>query len=266
MVLNKFSRKWRISGLKPLTGNHLFSGFQDNRLVVLKTSSDIQSLEQEARALEAFAGFGVVKVLEQGEGVLLLERAMPGEPLKKLFPAQDCEVVQIACEVIRKLHNAPLPFGGEFSHIMDWLSLLDKNWDIPAAYLNKARALRDNLLATQKQEVLLHGDLHHENILHSGKDFVVIDPKGVIGEGAYEVGAFIRNPIPRLLDEPDVSNIIKTRINGFAAGLYLDPDRIFGWCFVQTVLAWAWALEDGLDTGYFKRFSGCLYNLFDFFG
>src|SRR5439155_2704170 len=59
-----------------------------------------------------------------------------------------------------------------------------------AVYLEKARYFRDNLLENSVP-VLLHGDLHPENILQNGKDWVVIDPKGVIGPPIHEVWAFI---------------------------------------------------------------------------
>jgi len=260
-LIQQTVRRWVISNLKPLSGDYIFTGLQGNREVVLKASPDIQALNQEARALKAFAGFGVVEVLAQEGGVLLLERVMPGGSLKSYFPVKDQEAVQIACEVIRKLHHAPLPARDEFPHIKNWLLLLDRVWNIPESYINKARALRDKLLATSAPEVLLHGDLHHENILSRGSDFAVIDPKGVIGERAYEVGAFIRNPIPQLLDDPDADNIIKTRIRDFASNLDLDANRIADWCFVQAVLAWAWALEDGLNTVYYKPLAELLYNL-----
>ncbi len=38
------------------------------------------------------------------------------------------------------------------------------------------------------------GDLHHENILAAERaPWLAIDPKGVIGEPAYEMGALLRN-------------------------------------------------------------------------
>jgi len=91
----------------------------------------------------------------------------------------------------------------------------------------------------------------------------VIDPKGVIGEPAYEVVAFIRNPIPELLNHADATNIIHNRIAHFAEFLKLPSQRILDWCFVQAVLSWVWAIEDlslealaqgdACDIAYFKN-------------
>ncbi len=87
-------------------------------------------------------------------------------------------------------------------------------------------------------------------------DWLVIDPKGVIGEPAYEVAAFIRNPIPELLNHDDAPNIIHNRITRFSELLELPSQRILDWCFVQTVLSWMWAIEDGCDSSYFEKITG----------
>jgi streptomycin 6-kinase len=127
--------------------------------------------------------------------------------------------------------------------------------------LHKARQLRDELLESSAKAVLLHGDLHHDNILQQGDDWIVIDPKGVIGEPAYEVAAFIRNPIPELLALNNAVTVISDRITRFAEILEIPERRILDWCYVQAVLAWAWALEDGGDGSYFKQLTEILKNV-----
>lgn len=179
-----------------LTYNYVLSGFQRDNPIILKLGLDNAGLKQEAFALKCFAGCGAVKVLSEDEGMLLLEQAVPGASLKRYFPDREQESIEIVCKVMKKLHQANIPATHNFPHIKDWLTVLDKDWNIPNHYLQKARKLRDELLQTSKPDVLLHGDLYHDNILQNGDDWVVIDPKGVIGEPAYEVAAFIRNPMP----------------------------------------------------------------------
>ena len=108
---------------------------------------------------------------------------------------------------------------------------------------------------------MLHGDLHHDNILQNGDEYVVIDPKGVIGEPTYEVAAFIRNPMPELLNRTDATTIIHNRITRFSELFGIPAKRILDWCFVQAVLAWVWALEDGCDTSYFEKLTKILDTL-----
>jgi len=236
-----------------LTYNYVLSGLQGYNPIILKLGLDHEALNREAFALKCFAGHGVVKVLAEDKGMLLLERAVPGTSLKSYFPTNENESIEIACRVMQKLHKANIPITHNFPHIKDWLAALDRDWPIPDAYLKKARSLRDRLMQSPAPEVLLHGDLHHDNILQNGNDWLVIDPKGVIGEPAYEVAAFIRNPIPELLNHVDATTIIHNRITYFAEALTLHSGRIIDWCFVQAVLAWVWALEDGCDMSYFEQ-------------
>ena len=89
--------------------------------------------------------------------------------------------------------------------------------------------------------------------MQTGDDWLVIDPKGAIGEPAYEVATFIRNPMPDLLNIQDPEDIIQRRIAMFSDLLNVPRTRIADWCFVQAMLAWIWALEDGCDSGYWER-------------
>lgn len=212
-------------------------------------------MKREAFALKCFAGCGAVKLLAADEGMLLLEQAMPAISLKSYFPDKEMDAIHIACKVMKKLHQAEPPESNNFPHIKDWLWALDKEWDLPSDYLQNARKLRDHLFQTAGPDILLHGDLHHDNILKNGEDWIVIDPKGVMGDPAYEVGAFIRNPIPDLIRQQKAREIIQNRIPIFSDSLDISPSRISDWCFVQAVLAWIWALEDGCDTLYWAKVS-----------
>ncbi len=236
-----------------LTYNYVLSGFQGDNPIILKLGLDNSGLKREALALKCFAGCGAVKVLAEDNGILLLERAVPGTSLKSYFPDREQESIEIVCGIMKKLHQASIPSVNNFPHIKDWLEALDGDLEIPVHTLQKAREIRDKLLKTAEPDVLLHGDLHHDNLLQNVNDWLVIDPKGVIGESAYEVAAFIRNPIPELLNHDDAPNIIQGRVTRFAAALELPERRIIDWCFVQAVLAWIWALEDDCDASYFQQ-------------
>jgi len=132
---------------------------------------------------------------------LLLERAVPGITLKSLFPDNDDAAVAHAVTVMKRLHAVPVSNLTSFACVQDWLKALDKAHPaLSRTHISKARELAQYLVATQNRPVLLHGDLHHENILSSSHDgWLAIDPKGVVGESAYEVGAFVRGPFPELL-------------------------------------------------------------------
>jgi streptomycin 6-kinase len=123
------------------------------------------------------------------------------------------------------------------------------------------RALPDpaefaELCASSAPPVLLHGDLHHFNVLRNGDGWAAIDPKGVIGEPAYETGALLRNPVPALLDLPHPRRILVRRAGLLAEALGLDADRVFAWARVQAMLAAVWAAQDG-DEPLCRYFARC---------
>ena len=173
------------------------SGFQGEQPVVLKLSLD-KRLKQEAATLKALAGFGAVKLLAECDGALLLERAVPGKSLRSYFPKREEESIRVACNVMKKLHQAPLNVEA-LPTINDWLKVLDKDWNIPANYMQKARKLRDRLLATSGEPVLLHGDLHHDNILQNETTRLVSESGSVSETPAQEINSVVNLPFPHLV-------------------------------------------------------------------
>lgn len=110
-----------------LTYNYVLSGFQGDNPIILKLGIASEGLAREAFALKCFAGCGAVKVIAENNGMLLLERAVPGASLKNYFPNREQESIEIACKVMKKLHQASIPEGHNFPHIKDWLAALDKD-------------------------------------------------------------------------------------------------------------------------------------------
>jgi streptomycin 6-kinase len=253
-LLHRISRSYNLQDLtlvENLSYNLVLTGWQERTPIALKIGVDKSSLQQEAAALKAFAGNGAIALRVTDNGFLILERAMPGTSLKSFFPHRDPEALKIACGIMHNLHQAKI-IDEKFLHIKDWLQeLKEYAGDSPHPALSfhhtQASTLADRLLATMAPPVLLHGDLHHDNILYHEGKWLAIDPKGVIGEPAYEVAAFIRNPIPQLYTYPGFEELVKERIFLFSQLLQLPLYRIQEWCYVQSVLAWMWALKDHGD-------------------
>jgi hypothetical protein len=85
------------------------------------------------------------------------------------------------------------------------------------------------------EKLFLHGDLHRENILFDPQtqQFRPIDPKGLIGDPAFECVAFLRNPINSIPSHPDLYNFTIARINRISQALDLDPFRIAAWLYTD---------------------------------
>jgi streptomycin 6-kinase len=113
------------------------------------------------------------------------------------------------------------------------------------ALVEPAQRIYSDLCATQRNPALLHGDLHHYNVLSDHRrGWCAIDAKGVVGELEYELGAALRNPI----DRPDLFatlDAVERRLEQFGLALGLDVSRARGWAFAQAVLSAIWSVEDG---------------------
>jgi streptomycin 6-kinase len=262
------AKKYGLTELVPVSNmsfNYVASGYQAAKPIILKLGLDNKALAKEAHCLKAYAAHDAAEVFASDEGMIIMERAVPGTTLKEYFPAREDEAITILCSVIKTLHQADIPKTHDFFHVSDVLKSLDKDLEIPHKLLTKARHLRDKLLATTDKTVLLHGDLHHDNLLYKGDGqawrreknddgWMVIDPKGFIGDPAFELAAYLCNPIPELLQESAAKQMILQRINSASAALDIPEQRIHDWLYVKSVLGWAWNLEDNHDPGYWPLF------------
>jgi streptomycin 6-kinase len=98
---------------------------------------------------------------------------------------------------------------------------------------------------------LLHGDLHHDNVLSATRaPFLAIDPKGLAGEPAYEVGPYFYNPQPELKQHPNLVQLFEWRMAILVEHLQMDRERLIACAFAHSVLSAAWSIEDGDDTGW----------------
>ena len=180
-------------------------------------------------------------------GALLLERLTPGRKLASL--GNDEDATRTAAQLMRELWR-PVPLNASFQTTAQWadgLRRLRTRFDggtgpFPLALVETAESLFRELLSSSEPPVLLHGDLHHYNILSAERrPWVAIDPKGLVGERAYEVGALLRNPDVRLSTDVQVQ---RRRIDILHDELALDRDRMLGWGIAQAVLSAWWSYED----------------------
>ena len=115
---------------------------------------------------------------------------------------------------------------------------------LTAEWLDRGEAEYFDLYRGQSEPILLHGDLHHDNVLFDEtRGWLAVDPKGVVGELAFETGTALHNPVPHCDLYAD-KKIMERRVGVFAERLALDPARILRWCFAQALLSAAWHLED----------------------
>jgi streptomycin 6-kinase len=196
-----------------------------------------------------FGGRGIVQVYEYAEGAALFERLDPGEPLAVLAKSgRDDEATDILAILLGRMSPLDPPewcpaasiFGEAFAR---YLASGDER--VPRELIEPAQRIYSDLCRTERNPALLHGDLHHYNVLSDNvRGWCAVDPKGVVGELEYEIGAALRNPI----DRPDLFaklDVVERRLAQFGLALGIDVGRARGWCFAQAVLSAIWSVEDG---------------------
>jgi streptomycin 6-kinase len=224
---------------------------EDGSGAVVKLSVPGRHLDAEAGCLRSYGGHGAPRLLrhDSSQGAVLMERIVPGTNLTDI---PDRDAVVAAVEVMQKLHQAPIP-EGSLPTVKEWGRGFDRlrqafdgaTGPLPNDLVQEAQQAFKQLADTMGAGVLLHGDLHHENLLDgTERSWVAIDPQGVIGEAAYEVGAFLRNPVPAIMDEPDLAGRQRERVIAFSDLLGVSRWRIAGWGFSQAVLSAIWSIED----------------------
>jgi streptomycin 6-kinase len=224
----------------------------DGSPAVLKLGvPDAGHLDLEATALSFLGGRGAVELLARDEarGALLLERAEPGTPLGRLAREHDEQATAVLVAMMRRLHR-PAPPGLPLEELAsrraafaEHLRSYPGDDPIPRRLVQRAAGLLDELCASAPRRVVLHGDLHHDNVLAAGREpWLAIDPHGVLGDPGYEIGAALYNALD---DDESARALVPARVEQFADGLDMPIERAVAWGFVQAVLSEVWDAEGG---------------------
>ncbi|NHN28854.1 aminoglycoside phosphotransferase family protein [Paenibacillus agricola] len=247
-------QRWSCQVLAPYPLSYHFVApirFNKGTEAVLKLGVPGKEMIHEVEALRLYKGNGCAQLWDSdtAKGILVLERANPGHTLKAV--ADDEEATLLAAAVMRKLQVRP-PIQPLFPSTLDWSKGLQKlrsrynggTGPLPEPMVRKAEDYFAKLHASWRNVQLLHGDLHHENILAAEREpYIAIDPKGVIGEPEYGVIPFLINHLP----EHNAIDVIRRRIELFTEELSLNKTRIIAWGYSHSVLSAWWFVEDQLD-------------------
>ncbi|WP_137789369.1 aminoglycoside phosphotransferase family protein [Bacillus sp. E(2018)] len=219
----------------------------DDCEVVLKVVIDQKEFETELRALQLLSSENTVKVLafEKERGMMLLERIQPGHTLAEI--ENDDKATILAANVMKKL-MVPAPVDSNLPTVLDRKNSLKRIYQNYNSYLPVSKAtieealfITEGLNTSIEKTYLLHGDLHHYNILANGDSWTAIDPKGLIGDREYEVVQYLLNKLP----EQRMEEITEKRIEIFVDVLNLNKERVLLRAYSHAVLATCWTIEDG---------------------
>ncbi|MGH8979578.1 MAG: aminoglycoside phosphotransferase family protein [Acidimicrobiales bacterium] len=282
--------RWELTvdGALPLSASYVVPVVRaDGRACVLKLQpTDVPGVEGAARELLGLrlAGPVAVEVLEEdaGNGVLLLERALPGTTLQEMAERDD-EVATATLAVAIRDYARPLddpaPCGlRPFEELAEAFERFDRGphgqiarrkaaapsesrlsvllgvdelgTGIPAVRSARETAERVmvELLADHRPPSLLHGDLHHANALvDDARGVRVIDPWGLYGDPLADVAPALHCPMALVSAVADVDALVRRRLAVYAEVLEADVEHLSAWCYVYVTIRVLWELEDRGD-------------------
>jgi streptomycin 6-kinase len=202
--------------------------------------------ERDGAAVMAWwGGDGAAPVLaHEGEALLLVRANDDGGLANLVRRGLDDQATTILCEVAERLHAPrPKPPPSTVRHLDAWFRALWPAASREGGILAQAAETARGLLADPPDALVLHGDLHHGNVLDFGAaGWLAIDPKGLIGERGYDFANLFCNPWP----EADDKDRLERRLGLVSSAATLDPLRLRQWILAYAGLSAAWTLDSAM--------------------
>ena len=242
---------WRLKLSEPYDLSYNYVVRADDPQAVVKICLPGPSFRSELNALMHYDGHGLCRLTDfiEDRSVLLLEMLRPGLNIKTL---DERDSINAVCAVIREMRSLNSESRNAFLKVSDLPKEIQNmkehfsngSGPFDNKIVAKAEQLLPDLISTQKDIYVLHGDLHHGNILSHGKGWKAIDPKGVLGEVEYELIPFLMNNLP----VSSGGEVVDARIARFHRQLGVDVQRVYAWGLCRALLSAWWNIEDNLGT------------------
>ena len=196
-----------------------------------------------------YSGQGAATVFDAADGILFMEW-LDGKTLGDAARTGHDEEATIAiATLVKQLHEPreadPPPLEPLRLRYRALFEMKPSRWPGKSRdLLARAVGIAHGLFDKPAPSVPLHGDLHHDNIIASSRGWLAIDPKGLVGDPAYEVANVFQNPErgDRLVNDP---RRVARLADVFAERLGYSRKRILAYAATHTALSAAWHIEDG---------------------
>jgi streptomycin 6-kinase len=229
---------------------------KDGTEAVLKVAVPHPDFTTEKEALAIYGGRGINRLIDRDDelNAILLERLRPGNMLAD-HPDR-VERAEITGHILLDLHTTPPPANHGLPHFESWMH--DAFGDIRGCkdlersqpYLDqipRAQDLMDQLKQPGEPQILLHGDLHHWNILEDvQRGWMAIDPKGVIGASCLDVGRYVNNAsvFEDHSERSEKREILLETLRIFSDALGESEERMFTGTYLDKITSSGWGLAD----------------------
>jgi streptomycin 6-kinase len=238
-------RRWNlVSDGEPITTHS--SDLLPVRFGDVPAMLKIARSEEERRGASLMAwwdGSGAARVLAHDGDAILLERATERRSLTDMaHQGRDDEASRIICGVATTLHAHRGSPPADLVSLSEWYAELSHVAGTATGIFSLAAATAHDLLASPQEVCVLHGDLHHGNVLDFGaRGWLAIDPKGLIGDRGFDFANILCNPDFEIATSP--GRLVR-QIDVVADAAQLDPARLLRWVFAYAALSAAWTIGE----------------------
>ncbi|RWX00491.1 aminoglycoside phosphotransferase family protein [Flavobacterium cerinum] len=244
--LKKYTKLWKLSP----DGDSFFTYCSLLQPVIYKDTPAMIKIPMEAEERKSsllmvwWDGNGAAKVLEYDDNALLLER-ISGDHISLVDMVKqnrDNEATCIICSVAKKLYTIKKEHPLGITTLETWFKDL---WPAAVKYrgiIQECAVIARDILDNQNDTAVLHGDLHHQNVLYSNTSgWVVIDPKCLIGERAFDYANIFCNPDKETALAP---GRFMERLQIVSKEADLDTKHLLRWIIAWCGLSAAWILNE----------------------
>ena len=206
-----------------------------------KSSSPIGRANRRLKPWQCGMGTGRCRLLDHDpvRKARLIEHCQPGTHLSDSGAARALEIL---VELLPRLWK---PAGEPFRSLADeaapWREELPSVWQqagqpFERRLIDAAVEVLAELASSQGKEVLLHQDLHADNVLAAQREpWLVIDPKPLRGEREFGIASIVR-----AYELGHEKKVVIGRLDLMTSELSIDRERARLWSFAQTL---AWSFE-----------------------
>lgn len=215
---------------------------------ILKIGVPNYDFSNEIRTLKIYDGIGCARIIREDAeiGAMLLEHLQPGTMLTEIEEGMAIKHFAKVWTALRR----PVKESASHPSIGYWMKALDrylagessKEDLISKDFIRLAQTCFIDITNSSKGSELLHGDLHHQNILYSDtRGWLAIDPKGVIGDPYFDIISFLIN---QLFHKPNTKQLLEKRVTSLCIEMQLDRTRLLKAAVALSTLSACWWIED----------------------
>ncbi|WEX75853.1 aminoglycoside phosphotransferase family protein [Sinorhizobium numidicum] len=189
-------------------------------------------------------GHGAARVFAEAGDAILLERAESRRSLFHLaMTGSDDAATRIICRTVAMLHApraTPLP---ELVPLDRWFEALEPAARAHGGIFEICAGAARFLFTDPHPPTVLHGDIHHGNILDFGaRGWLAIDPKGLYGDRGFDYANLFCNPELPVVTAP---GRLQKQFAIVLTEARLEAPRLLRWILAYAGLSAAWFLQDG---------------------